>query len=106
MSAAETFERLNQISRTRALTDKESKSLWESMRAMGRKPRTARAKAAPKAQPQLGGWSWSYDDDAKFFDAIADGMPIAEAGRLVGKNNAASQGRFSRARKVMGWQAS
>lgn len=39
---------------------------------------------------------WPAEIEAAFCDAIADGMSIADAGRLVGKSRGAAAGRWRR----------
>ncbi|MEG3086154.1 hypothetical protein [Sphingomonas sp. PB4P5] len=49
--------------------------------------------------------NWSADEDARFFDNIADGWTIRAAAIAVGRSGYAGCGRFHRARLAMGAQA-
>lgn len=85
--AQKTFTWLDNLSRQRALTEEESVQLARAIRTLDAK--------------QVG---WTDDMDARFFDAIANGASIADAGRLIGVSSGAAAGKFMRARKAMGAQ--
>ena len=47
---------------------------------------------------------WSVDQEARFFDAIADGSSIAAAARLVGKPLGSGASKFRRFARSLGSQ--
>lgn len=49
--------------------------------------------------------TWTDDQDARFFDLIADDRPIAFAAKSVSKTKNAGMGRLDRVRRKYGWQA-
>lgn len=86
-------DELDAISRTRALTNAESLRLEQAIAFLDADKKPGR--------PPL----WTPEDDATFFEAVANGASIAEAGRLVGKTRGAAAGRFKRISETYGWQA-
>jgi hypothetical protein len=93
-----TFDRLDALSRKRALTDTESAMLEKAIREMD----AAEATKAATGQPLQ---HWTPEEDARLCDLIADGCSIAAAGRIMGKSKGSAAGRFKRIRAEMGWQA-
>jgi hypothetical protein len=93
-----TFDRLDKLSRKRALTDNESALLQH---AIGELDASAEARAT---KPTRHG-GWTDDEDARFFDLIADGLSISAAARAVGRSRNSGVSRFARAVREMGAQA-
>lgn len=87
------FDRLDRLSRARALTDAESALLERVIVEMDGAP-----------PPPLT-YGWAPDQAARFFDLIADDVSIREASRRVGKTECAGSGKFSRIAQAYGWQA-
>jgi len=82
--AQKTFTWLDNLSRQRALTEEESVQLARAIKTI-----------------DGGCVRWTEDMETRFFDAIADGMSIGAAGRLVGVSKGAASGKFTRAREAM-----
>lgn len=47
---------------------------------------------------------WSVDDDAQFYELIANGMSPGDAAKRLGRTRNSNVGRFYRFRKSLGWQ--
>jgi hypothetical protein len=92
-----TFDRLDKISRSRALTADESRMLERAIKEIDA-PRNR-----PRGRP--GGNSWSREEEARFCDLIAEGMSPREAGVAIGKTESAGAGKFDRIKAHYGWQA-
>ena len=61
--------------------------------------------ATPKDEGRAWHVPWTNEEDAIFFEAIADGEKIEDAAKLVGKSKGSGVGRFARVRAKYGWQA-
>lgn len=90
-----TFDRLDKISRTRALTSVESALLEKAIGEIDGYREDGPRKGSP----------WTPEEEARFCDLIADGMAIRAAGRAIGRSSSAGIARFERIKLSMGWQA-
>lgn len=87
------FERLDRLSRQRALTDAESCMLERAIAGL-EKPSTAN-----------NGKPWTTDEENRFCDMVADGWSIAAASRAIERTPNAGSGFMDRLRRYYGWQA-
>jgi hypothetical protein len=90
------FDRLDKLSRQRALTENESLMLERAIEGLA---------AEVKPRGVTNQFTWSEDETNRFCDLIADGMTPRKAGIAIGKSGSAGIGKFDRMRKAMGAQA-
>lgn len=85
--AQATYDRLDALSRTRALTEAESRSLARAIKLIDRQS-TRKGSAR----------GWTPELDRQFLAAIASGCKIGEAAEMIGKTRNAGCGRYRRLR--------
>jgi hypothetical protein len=84
-----TFDRLDALSRIRALTDSESALLEHAIKQIDGAPRPATRAGA-----------WADHDVARFCQLVTEGCSIREAGRRIGKTGSAAVAKWKRLREI------
>ncbi len=92
-SARSIFEKLDKISRERALTDVESLTLEQAIQDMD------------SVAPHKAFRSWTQPEEDRLFDLIAEGKSFSAAGKIIGRTKDSCIGRFHYVTKYMGAQA-
>lgn len=83
----QTFDKLDTISRSRALTESESMLLEVAIQEIDNASKVERARA------------WSEPEDARLIDLVRSGVAIKEAGRRIGRSPSGAVARYSRLRE-------
>lgn len=98
------IDRLDGLSRLRALTDAESRLLERAIKEAAKPKRKATPGdlTKPEARASI---VWSPDMENTLCDLVADGMTISDAARRMGLPTNATQRRFAIIRERMGAQA-
>lgn len=90
-----TFDRLDRISRERALTTAESVLLERCI------DRIDSGQSERKGRPS----AWSPEATARFADLIADGVSIRQAAVMCGRPQNSGITKFRQMKAQLGWQA-